>query len=124
MGCRDGWGQGEGQGWGWDQNGDGDGDKNPYQEQDLIFQPIHPFPGSDEGAHPLEPSMDPLPVQDPLEGLGPIPGTPPPAPEADLLSRPESPFPGSQQQWLSLRLHRARRWRVPGLPCVGNSPEG
>ncbi|XP_005518140.1 PREDICTED: coiled-coil domain-containing protein 142 [Pseudopodoces humilis] len=79
---------------------------------------------SDEGAHPLEPSMDPLPGLDPLEGLGPIPGTPPPAPEADLPSRPESPFPGSQQQWLSLRLHRARRWRVPGLPCVGNSPEG
>ncbi|RLW09219.1 hypothetical protein DV515_00003088 [Chloebia gouldiae] len=51
-------------------------------------------------------------------------GPPPLAPEADLPSRPESPFPGSQQQWLSLRLHRARRWRVPGLPCVGNSPEG
>uniref|UniRef100_A0A8C3R9L5 Coiled-coil domain containing 142 n=1 Tax=Cyanoderma ruficeps TaxID=181631 RepID=A0A8C3R9L5_9PASS len=75
-------------------------------------------------AHPLEPSMDPLPGLDPLEGLGPTPGTPPLAPEADLPSRPESPFPGSQQQWLSLRLHRARRWRVPGLPCVGNSPEG
>ncbi|XP_053797258.1 coiled-coil domain-containing protein 142 [Vidua chalybeata] len=79
---------------------------------------------SDEGAHPLEQSMDPLPGLDPLEGLSPIPGTPPLAPEADLPSRPESPFPGSQQQWLSLRLHRARRWRVPGLPCVGNSPEG
>ncbi|XP_031965569.1 coiled-coil domain-containing protein 142 [Corvus moneduloides] len=79
---------------------------------------------SDEGAHPLEPSTDPLPGQDPLEGLGPIPGTPVPALQADLPSRPESPFPGSQQQWLSLRLHRARRWRVPGLPCVGNSPEG
>ncbi|XP_050829955.1 coiled-coil domain-containing protein 142 [Serinus canaria] len=79
---------------------------------------------SDEGAHPLEPSMDPLPGLDPLEGLGPVPGTPPAAAEADLPSRPESPFPGSQQQWLSLRLHRARRWRVPGLPCVGNSPEG
>ncbi|RMC14592.1 hypothetical protein DUI87_09690 [Hirundo rustica rustica] len=79
---------------------------------------------SDEGAHPLEPSLDPLPDLDRLEGPGPIPGTPPLAPEADLPSRPESPFPGSQQQWLSLRLHRARRWRVPGLPCVGNSPEG
>ncbi|XP_057881205.1 coiled-coil domain-containing protein 142 [Melospiza georgiana] len=79
---------------------------------------------SDEGAHPLEPSLDPLPGLDPLEGLGPVPGTPPVSPEADVPSRPESPFPGSQQQWLSLRLHRARRWRVPGLPCVGNSPEG
>ncbi|XP_054149193.1 coiled-coil domain-containing protein 142 [Melozone crissalis] len=79
---------------------------------------------SDEGAHPLEPSMDPLPGLDPLEGLGPVPGTPPVSPEADVPARPESPFPGSQQQWLSLRLHRARRWRVPGLPCVGNSPEG
>ncbi|XP_064568133.1 coiled-coil domain-containing protein 142 isoform X2 [Zonotrichia leucophrys gambelii] len=79
---------------------------------------------SDEGAHPLEPSMDPLPGLDPLEGLGPVPGTPPVSPEADGPARPESPFPGSQQQWLSLRLHRARRWRVPGLPCVGNSPEG
>uniref|UniRef100_A0A8C3KDJ5 Coiled-coil domain containing 142 n=1 Tax=Calidris pygmaea TaxID=425635 RepID=A0A8C3KDJ5_9CHAR len=36
---------------------------------------------------------------------------------------PESYLSGSQQQWLSLRLHRARRWRVPGLPCVGNTPE-
>ncbi|KAM6429723.1 coiled-coil domain-containing protein 142 [Rhynochetos jubatus] len=36
---------------------------------------------------------------------------------------PESYLAGRQQQWLSLRLHRARRWRVPGLPCVGNSPE-
>ncbi|KAM7052486.1 coiled-coil domain-containing protein 142 [Acridotheres tristis] len=105
---------------------DRDGDRNHPrpQEQDLIFQPFHPFPGSDEGAHPLEPSMDPLPGLDPLEGPAPTPGTSPPAPEANVPSRPESPFPGSQQQWLSLRLHRARRWRVPGLPCVGNSPEG
>ncbi|XP_077638676.1 coiled-coil domain-containing protein 142 [Lonchura striata] len=79
---------------------------------------------SDEGAHPLEQSVDPLPDPDPLEGPGPIPGPPPEAAEADPPSRPESPFPGSQQQWLALRLHRARRWRVPGLPCVGNSPEG
>ncbi|XP_063257390.1 coiled-coil domain-containing protein 142 [Prinia subflava] len=79
---------------------------------------------SDEGTHPLELPTNPVHGLDPLEGLGPIPGPPPLAPEADLPSRPESPFPGSQQQWLSLRLHRARRWRVPGLPCVGNSPEG
>ncbi|XP_064275182.1 coiled-coil domain-containing protein 142 isoform X2 [Passer domesticus] len=79
---------------------------------------------SDEGAHPLEASMEPVPGLDPLEGPGPLPGTPPLAAEADGPARPESPFPGGQQQWLSLRLHRARRWRVPGLPCVGNSPEG
>lgn len=50
----------------------------------------------------------------------------PPAPDAGLPLRsgvPESYLSGHQQQWLALRLHRARRWRVPGLPCVGNSPE-
>ncbi|XP_025902954.1 coiled-coil domain-containing protein 142 [Nothoprocta perdicaria] len=30
---------------------------------------------------------------------------------------------GSQQQWLALRLHGPRRWRVPGLPCVARAPE-
>ncbi|KAM8808636.1 coiled-coil domain-containing protein 142 [Eudromia elegans] len=30
---------------------------------------------------------------------------------------------GSQQQWLALRLHGPRRWRVPGLPCMARAPE-
>ncbi|XP_050177099.1 coiled-coil domain-containing protein 142 [Myiozetetes cayanensis] len=83
---------------------------------------------SDEGAHPLDPPPAPLPVLDPLEVAVPLPG-PRPGAGDDVPGRArgaaaEPPFPGSPQQWLSLRLHRARRWRVPGLPCVGNSPEG
>ncbi|XP_051628583.1 coiled-coil domain-containing protein 142 [Manacus candei] len=87
---------------------------------------------SDEGAHPLDPPPDPLPVLDPLEVAVPLPGPPPPGAGGDVAgdvassarAAAEPPLPGSPQQWLSLRLHRARRWRVPGLPCVGNSPEG
>ncbi|XP_074848232.1 coiled-coil domain-containing protein 142 isoform X2 [Carettochelys insculpta] len=46
---------------------------------------------------------------------------------ADLLSQlqgscmPESYLPSTQQAWLSLRLHGARRWKVPSLPCTRNS---
>ncbi|XP_067154547.1 coiled-coil domain-containing protein 142 isoform X2 [Apteryx mantelli] len=36
---------------------------------------------------------------------------------------PESYLSGSQQQWLALRLHGRRRWRVPGLPCGTRAPE-
>nr|XP_032643847.1 uncharacterized protein LOC116829258 [Chelonoidis abingdonii] len=43
---------------------------------------------------------------------------------SDLLSylqgscTPESYLLSTQQEWLSLRLHSTRRWRVPSLPCT------
>ncbi|XP_030402945.1 coiled-coil domain-containing protein 142 isoform X2 [Gopherus evgoodei] len=43
---------------------------------------------------------------------------------SDLLSHlqgsctPESYLPSTQQEWLSLRLHGTRRWKVPSLPCT------
>ncbi|KAM6362473.1 coiled-coil domain-containing protein 142 isoform 2-T2 [Alca torda] len=88
-----------------------------------------PFPGLDNGAHPQEPAVGSLHGLETLEVPGgAAAGTPPSTPDAEVPGRlrsgvPESYLSGSQQQWLSLRLHRARRWRVPGLPCVGNSPE-
>ncbi|XP_054846456.1 coiled-coil domain-containing protein 142 isoform X2 [Eublepharis macularius] len=48
----------------------------------------------------------------------------------DLLSRtqgagagPETYLSPPQQEWLALRLHGARRWGVPGLPCLCRAPE-
>ncbi|KAM6135696.1 coiled-coil domain-containing protein 142 [Phoenicopterus ruber ruber] len=84
-----------------------------------------PRPGSDDGARPPEPVVGSLHGLETLEAPVPAAG---PAPGAELLSQlwsgvPESYLSANQQQWLSLRLHRARRWRVPGLPCVGNNPE-
>ncbi|XP_014799939.1 PREDICTED: coiled-coil domain-containing protein 142 [Calidris pugnax] len=83
---------------------------------------------SDNGAHPQEPAAGSLHGLETLEVPGAAAGTPPATPESEVPGRlrsgvPESYLSGSQQQWLSLRLHRARRWRVPGLPCVGNTPE-
>ncbi|XP_074948448.1 coiled-coil domain-containing protein 142 isoform X2 [Phalacrocorax aristotelis] len=80
---------------------------------------------SDNGAQAQEPGS--LHGLETLE-VPPAAGTPPSAPGAEVPSRlrggvPESYLSGNQQQWLSLRLHRARRWRVPGLPCIGNGPE-
>nr|XP_048702516.1 coiled-coil domain-containing protein 142 isoform X2 [Caretta caretta] len=46
---------------------------------------------------------------------------------SDLLSQlqgsctPESYLPSTQQEWLSLRLHGTRRWKVPSLPCTRSS---
>lgn len=46
---------------------------------------------------------------------------------SDLLGQlqgsgtPESYLPSTQQAWLALRLHGARRWKVPGLPCTRSS---
>ncbi|XP_065454566.1 coiled-coil domain-containing protein 142 isoform X2 [Chrysemys picta bellii] len=46
---------------------------------------------------------------------------------SDLLSQlqgsctPESYLPSTQQEWLSLRLHGTRRWKVPSLPCTKSS---
>lgn len=87
-----------------------------------------PWPGSDDGAHPQEQGAGSLRGLETLETPAAAAGTPPSASSAEVPARlrsgvPESYLSGSQQQWLSLRLHRARRWRVPGLPCVGNSPE-
>ncbi|XP_068005439.1 coiled-coil domain-containing protein 142 [Melanerpes formicivorus] len=81
---------------------------------------------SDEGAHPQEPGTDALHGLDTLEAAPVPPQVGPPPSDAGVRLRsgvPESYLSGSQQQWLSLRLNRARRWRVPGLPCVGNNPE-
>ncbi|XP_052636914.1 coiled-coil domain-containing protein 142 isoform X1 [Harpia harpyja] len=84
---------------------------------------------SDDGAHPQELGAGSLHGLETLETpAAAAAGTPPSAAGAEVPARlrsgiPESYLSGSQQQWLSLRLHRARRWRVPGLPCVGNSPE-
>ncbi|XP_060635486.2 coiled-coil domain-containing protein 142 isoform X1 [Anolis sagrei] len=73
-----------------------------------------------------------------LEGLPvPRPGAalePPPVAVAgaagDLLSRmqgsgcsPETYLSSTQQEWLALRLHGGRRWRVPALPCMSRTSE-
>ncbi|XP_029451445.1 coiled-coil domain-containing protein 142 isoform X2 [Rhinatrema bivittatum] len=48
---------------------------------------------------------------------------------ADLLSKirnngnPECYLTVNQQEWLSLRLHSGRRWKVPSLPCMNRTPE-
>ncbi|XP_072718201.1 coiled-coil domain-containing protein 142 isoform X3 [Ciconia boyciana] len=82
---------------------------------------------SDNGGHAQEPDAGNLRGLETLEvpaASGPPPSVP--GAEAPLRLRsgvPESYLSGSQQQWLSLRLHRARRWRVPGLPCAGNGHE-
>ncbi|XP_071609131.1 coiled-coil domain-containing protein 142 [Heliangelus exortis] len=56
-----------------------------------------------------------------LDGLETLdPPRTPPLPMGTGLAVPPSYLSAHQQQWLSLRLHRARRWRVPGLPCVRN----
>ncbi|XP_064007360.1 coiled-coil domain-containing protein 142 isoform X2 [Pogoniulus pusillus] len=81
---------------------------------------------SDDGTHLQEPGTDALHGLDTLEPapVAPTGATPQADPSVRLRSGvPESYLSGSQQQWLSLRLNRARRWRVPGLPCVGNNPE-
>ncbi|XP_062991925.1 coiled-coil domain-containing protein 142 [Elgaria multicarinata webbii] len=48
----------------------------------------------------------------------------------DLLSRmqgggcsPETYLSPTQQEWLALRLHGGRRWKVPALPCMNRSSE-
>lgn len=87
-----------------------------------------PRSGSDNGAHAQEPDAGNLHDLETLETAAAAAGTPPSTPGTEVPARlrsgvPESYLSGSQQQWLSLRLHRARRWRVPGLPCVGNGPE-
>ncbi|KAM6073005.1 coiled-coil domain-containing protein 142 [Theristicus caerulescens] len=80
---------------------------------------------SDNGAQAREPGAGSLHGLETLEAPTAA-GTPPSGPEVPARLRsgvPESYLSGSQQQWLSLRLHRARRWRVPGLPCIGNGPD-
>ncbi|KAM6289132.1 coiled-coil domain-containing protein 142 [Aegotheles albertisi] len=64
------------------------------------------------------------PLQEPgrggLDGLETLepPGTPPPG--RPCRGVPSPYVPGHQQQWLALRLHRARRWHLPWhLPCLG-----
>lgn len=80
---------------------------------------------SNHGGRAQELGASSLHSLDTLEAAGP----PPPVPGADAPGRsrgapPESYLSAGQQQWLALRLHGARRWRVPGLPCMAKSPEG
>ncbi|XP_065519341.1 coiled-coil domain-containing protein 142 isoform X2 [Lathamus discolor] len=80
---------------------------------------------SDNGSHPPEPAAEILQGLDTLEP--PVPVAPAPcaagAAGPARSAVPESYLSGRQQQWLALRLHRARRWRVPGLPCI-RDPSG
>ncbi|XP_066488298.1 coiled-coil domain-containing protein 142 [Tiliqua scincoides] len=53
-----------------------------------------------------------------------------PSQVGDLLSRvqgggcsPETYLSSTQQEWLALRLHGGRRWKVPGLPCMSRTSE-
>ncbi|KAM4674593.1 coiled-coil domain-containing protein 142 isoform 2-T2 [Amazona ochrocephala] len=72
---------------------------------------------SDNGSHPPERAAGIPQGLDPLEP--PVPAAPAPCPAAV----PDSSLSGGQQQWLALRLRRARRWRVPGLRCI-RDPSG
>lgn len=80
---------------------------------------------SDNGSHPPEPAAGILQGLDTLEA--PVPAAPAPCPAGAAgpvrAGVPESYLSGRQQQWLALRLHHARRWRVPGLPCI-RDPSG
>ncbi|XP_061296996.1 coiled-coil domain-containing protein 142 isoform X1 [Pezoporus flaviventris] len=80
---------------------------------------------SDNGSHPPEPAAGILQGLDTLEAPVPVAPAPCPAGAAGPARPgvPESYLSGRQQQWLALRLHRARRWRVPGLPCI-RDPSG
>ncbi|KAM9027392.1 coiled-coil domain-containing protein 142 [Ara ararauna] len=80
---------------------------------------------SDNGSHPPEPAAGILQGLDTLEPPVPVAPAPCPAGAAGPARAgvPESYLSGRQQQWLALRLHRARRWRVPGLPCI-RDPSG
>ncbi|XP_061214491.1 coiled-coil domain-containing protein 142 [Neopsephotus bourkii] len=83
---------------------------------------------SDNGSRPPEPAAGTPQGLDTLEPPVPVPVPPSPFP-AGAAGPARSGVPGScpsgpqQQQWLALRLHRARRWRLPGLPCI-RDPSG
>ncbi|XP_068800090.1 coiled-coil domain-containing protein 142 isoform X2 [Struthio camelus] len=82
---------------------------------------------SNDGVRTQEPGAGDLDSLESLEAAGAAAaGAAPSArrpPERLQRGAPESYLTGSQQQWLSLRLHGPRRWRVPGLPCGARSPE-
>lgn len=93
------------------------------------YDPVSsPHPGSNDGARTQELGASSLHSLETLEAPGAAAGPPPDSPSAEppgrLRAPPESYLAGSQQQWLALRLRGARRWRVPGLPCMAKSPEG
>ncbi|XP_075583493.1 LOW QUALITY PROTEIN: coiled-coil domain-containing protein 142 [Pelecanus crispus] len=94
-----------------------------FQQMDGAILCLLQQPGSDNGAR--EPGAGNLRG---VETLPAAAGPPPSLPGAETPARsrngaPESYLSGNQQQWLALRLHRARRWRVPGLACVGDGHE-
>ncbi|XP_032042846.1 coiled-coil domain-containing protein 142 [Aythya fuligula] len=93
----------------------------------------HPWPSlrqccSNNGARTQELGASSLHSLETLEAPGAAAGPPSASPSSEAPGRPRAPpesyLVGSQQQWLSLRLRGARRWRVPGLPCMAKSPEG
>ncbi|XP_072191598.1 coiled-coil domain-containing protein 142 isoform X2 [Excalfactoria chinensis] len=104
------------------------------QPSGKAYLPSHGWPSlrqccSNPGARAQELGASSLHSLETLEAAGPSTGPPPPLPGAEAPGRPrggppESYLSGGQQQWLALRLHGARRWRVPGLPCMAKSPEG
>lgn len=104
------------------------------QPSGKAYLPPHGWPSlrqccSNHGARTQELGASSLHSLETLEAAGPSAGPPPPLPGAEPPGRPrgappESYLSGGQQQWLALRLHGARRWRVPGLPCMAKSPEG
>ncbi|XP_052521244.1 coiled-coil domain-containing protein 142 isoform X2 [Tympanuchus pallidicinctus] len=104
------------------------------QPSGKAYLPAHGWPSlrqccSNHGARTQELGASSLHSLETLEAAGPSAGPPPPLPGSEPPGRPrggppESYLSGGQQQWLALRLHGARRWRVPGLPCMAKSPEG
>ncbi|XP_021238230.1 coiled-coil domain-containing protein 142 [Numida meleagris] len=104
------------------------------QPSGKAYLPPHGWPSlrqccSNHGARAQELGASSLHSLETLEAAGPSAGPPPPPPGSEPPGRPrggppESYLSGGQQQWLALRLHGARRWRVPGLPCMAKSPEG
>ncbi|XP_042322857.1 coiled-coil domain-containing protein 142 isoform X2 [Sceloporus undulatus] len=72
-------------------------------------------------------SLDGLPAHPAVPLENPGAGT---AAVGDLLSRmqgggssPETYLSPTEQEWLALRLHGGRRWRVPTLPCMSRTSE-
>nr|XP_020650797.1 coiled-coil domain-containing protein 142 [Pogona vitticeps] len=84
-----------------------------------------------DGIHTLDGGPGSLNSLESLEGLPAQGGVPPESPRGDLLSHmpggrgcsPETYLSPTQQEWLALRLHGGRRWRVPTWPCMNRTSE-
>ncbi|XP_064360034.1 coiled-coil domain-containing protein 142 [Dromaius novaehollandiae] len=80
---------------------------------------------STDGVRAPEPEPGPggLHSLESLEAAAAAGGTAAERPGGHRGGVPEPYLSGSQQQWLALRLHGPRRWRVPGLPCAARGPQ-